>query len=231
MASHIFQFPQEVLNDINSLIEKGGSIRAIKALIQEKHADKVEIPALQTLSLYRQQYLAKSSGKQITTEKQDIQREFNEGLTELDRLLTQIKGRQELNYSNVKLLQGLMGKCLLRESALEVQQANNRVPDMNIEKQMLAYISEARNYVKTIVQLTADLAAHQAKLDELVKKETKFILQTVSQIILQICPDRYEQFSTMFKNALMTQSGNIDLEVAKEESESDIKILENSIKK
>lgn len=230
MASHIFQFPQEVLTDINTLIEKGASVRNIQAAIKEKHANQVEVPSLQTILLYRKQYLAKSKGESVLTDKQEIQREFNEGLTELDRLLTQIKGRQELNYSNVKLLQGLMGKCLLRESALEIQQANNRVPDMYIEKQMLAYISEARNYVKTIVQLTADLASQQAKLDELVKKETKFILQTVSQIILQICPDRYEQFSKMFKSALLNQSGNLNMTVAQEETDTDTKILEDSIK-
>lgn len=218
MASHLFQYPPEVLEDLNELIEKGTSIRLIRQHISDNYKNVVAVPSLDTISLYRKQYLAKSKGIALTTDKQEIQREFNEGLTELDRLLTQIKGRQELNYSNVKLLQGLMGKCLLREAALEVQQANNRTPDMYVEKQMLAYISEARNYVKTIVQLTADLASQQAKLDELVKKETKFILQTVSQIILQICPERYEQFSSMFKQALMSESNNLTMTVAQEET-------------
>ena len=177
--------------------------------------------------LYRKQYLSKNTYNAITSDKLAIQKEFNDGLTELDRLLTQIKDRQELNYSNVKVLQGLMGKCLLRESALEVHQANNRVPDMNIEKQMLAYMAEARNYVKTIVQLTADLASQQAKLDELVKKETRFILQTVSNIILQICPDRYEQFTRLFKQALMNESSSLNMQAAQVEVKDDEKEIKS----
>ena len=228
MASHIFQYPPEVLADINELIDKGASIRVIKQRFEDKYKNIVPVPANDTISLYRKQYLAKGKSIALSTDKQDIQRQFNEGLTELDRLLTQIKGRQELNYSNVKLLQGLMGKCLLREAALEVQQANNRTPDMYIEKQMLAYISEARNYVKTIVQLTADLASQQAKLDELVKKETKFILQTVSNIILQVCPQYYEQFSRKFKEALMNESSNLNMEVAQEEANADEKIIKEN---
>ena len=230
MASHIFQYPPDVLADINELIDKGASIRVIRKRFEDKYKNVVPVPANDTISLYRKQYLAKGKSIALTNDKQEIQRQFNEGLTELDRLLTQIKGRQELNYSNVKLLQGLMGKCLLREAALEVQQASNRTPDMYIEKQMLAYISEARNYVKTIVQLTADLASQQAKLDELVKKETKFILQTVSNIVLQICPDRYEQFSRLFKQALMNESSNLNMEVAQEEINNDDKLLQETIK-
>lgn len=228
MASHIFQYPPDVLADINELIDKGASIRVIRQRFEDKYKNVVPVPANDTISLYRKQYLAKGKSIALSTDKQDIQRQFNEGLTELDRLLTQIKGRQELNYSNVKLLQGLMGKCLLREAALEVQQANNRTPDMYIEKQMLAYISEARNYVKTIVQLTADLASQQAKLDELVKKETKFILQTVSNIILQVCPQYYEQFSRKFKEALMNESNSLNMEVAQEEANADDKIIKEN---
>lgn len=219
MASHVFQYPPEVLNSINELIDKGASMRAIRQHLIDNFSNVIAIPAVDTLSLYRKQYLSKNKGELLSTDKQSIQREFNEGLTELDRLLNQIKGRQELNYSNVKILQGLMGKCLLRESALEIQQANNRVPDMNIEKQMLAYISEARNYVKTIVQLTADLAAQQAKLDELVKKETKFILQTVSNVLLQVCPQYYEQFSRKFKEAMSSESDNLNMAAAEEEAD------------
>lgn len=230
MASHIFQYPPEVLSDINELIDKGASIRVIRQRFADKYKNVVPVPANDTIALYRKQYLAKGKSIALSTDKQDIQRQFNEGLTELDRLLTQIKGRQELNYSNVKLLQGLMGKCLLREAALEVQQASNRIPDMYIEKQMLAYISEARNYVKTIVQLTADLASQQAKLDDLVKKETKFILQTVSNIILQVCPQYYEQFSRKFKEALMNESSNLNMEVAQEEANADEKIFKETMK-
>ena len=192
MASHIFQYPADVLEALNQKIDSGASVRVIQQFIKDNYSNVVTVPSLDAISLYRKQYQSKNTAITLQTNKTEISREFNEGLTELDRLLTQIKGRQELNYSNVKVLQGLMGKCLLRESALEHQQASNRVPDMMVEKQILAYISEARNYVKTIVQLTADLASQQAKLDELVKKETKFLLQTVSNIILQICPQHYE---------------------------------------
>lgn len=227
MASHIFQYPADVLEALNQKIDSGASVRVIQQFIKDNYSNVVTVPSLDAISLYRKQYQSKNTAITLQTNKTEISREFNEGLTELDRLLTQIKGRQELNYSNVKVLQGLMGKCLLRESALEHQQASNRVPDMMVEKQILAYISEARNYVKTIVQLTADLASQQAKLDELVKKETKFLLQTVSNIVLQICPDRYEQFSRLFKQALMNESSNLNMEVAQEESMKDEKELKN----
>ena len=228
MASHIFQYPADVLEALNQKIDSGASVRVIQQFIKDNYSNVVTVPSLDAISLYRKQYQSKNTAVTLQTNKTEISREFNEGLTELDRLLTQIKGRQELNYSNVKVLQGLMGKCLLRESALEHQQASNRVPDMMVEKQILAYISEARNYVKTIVQLTADLASQQAKLDELVKKETKFLLQTVSNIVLQICPDRYEQFSRLFKQALMNESSNLNMEVAQEESTKDEKIIKEN---
>jgi len=228
MASHIFQYPADVLEALNQKIDSGASVRVIQQFIKDNYSNVVTVPSLDAISLYRKQYQSKNTAITLQTNKTEISREFNEGLTELDRLLTQIKGRQELNYSNVKVLQGLMGKCLLRESALEHQQASNRVPDMMVEKQILAYISEARNYVKTIVQLTADLASQQAKLDELVKKETKFLLQTVSNIVLQICPDRYEQFSRLFKQALMNESSNLNMEVAQEESMKDEKIIKEN---
>lgn len=227
MASHIFQYPADVLEALNQKIDSGASVRVIQQFIKDNYSNVVTVPSLDAISLYRKQYQSKNTAITLQANKTEISREFNEGLTELDRLLTQIKGRQELNYSNVKVLQGLMGKCLLRESALEHQQASNRVPDMMVEKQILAYISEARNYVKTIVQLTADLASQQAKLDELVKKETKFLLQTVSNIVLQICPDRYEQFSRLFKQALMNESSSLNMEVAQEESMNDEKELKN----
>lgn len=228
MASHIFQYPADVLEALNQKIDSGASVRVIQQFIKDNYSNVVTVPSLDAISLYRKQYQSKNTAITLQTNKTEISREFNEGLTELDRLLTQIKGRQELNYSNVKVLQGLMGKCLLRESALEHQQASNRVPDMMVEKQILAYISEARNYVKTIVQLTADLASQQAKLDELVKKETKFLLQTVSNIVLQICPDRYEQFSRLFKQALMNESSSLNMEVAQEESMNDEKIIKEN---
>ena len=228
MASHIFQYPADVLEALNQKIDSGASVRVIQQFIKDNYSNVVTVPSLDAISLYRKQYQSKNTAITLQTNKTEISREFNEGLTELDRLLTQIKGRQELNYSNVKVLQGLMGKCLLRESALEHQQASNRVPDMMVEKQILAYISEARNYVKTIVQLTADLASQQAKLDELVKKETKFLLKTVSNIVLQICPDRYEQFSRLFKQALMNESSSLNMEVAQEESMNDEKIIKEN---
>lgn len=228
MASHIFQYPADVLEALNQKIDSGASVRVIQQFIKDNYSNVVTVPSLDAISLYRKQYQSKNTAITLQTNKTEISREFNEGLTELDRLLTQIKGRQELNYSNVKVLQGLMGKCLLRESALEHQQASNRVPDMMVEKQILAYISEARNYVKTIVQLTADLASQQAKLDELVKKETKFLLQTVSNIILQICPQYYEQFSRLFKQALMNESSSLNMEVAQEESTKDEKIIKEN---
>ena len=228
MASHIFQYPADVLEALNQKIDSGASVRVIQQFIKDNYSNVVTVPSLDAISLYRKQYQSKNTAITLQTNKTEISREFNEGLTELDRLLTQIKGRQELNYSNVKVLQGLMGKCLLRESALEHQQASSRVPDMMVEKQILAYISEARNYVKTIVQLTADLASQQAKLDELVKKETKFLLQTVSNIILQICPQHYEQFSRLFKQALMNESSNLNMEVAQEESMKDEKIIKEN---
>lgn len=228
MASHIFQYPADVLEALNQKIDSGASVRVIQQFIKDNYSNVVTVPSLDAISLYRKQYQSKNTAITLQTNKTEISREFNEGLTELDRLLTQIKGRQELNYSNVKVLQGLMGKCLLRESALEHQQASSRVPDMMVEKQILAYISEARNYVKTIVQLTADLASQQAKLDELVKKETKFLLQTVSNIILQICPQHYEQFSRLFKQALMNESSNLNMEVAQEESTKDEKIIKEN---
>lgn len=228
MASHIFQYPADVLEALNQKIDSGASVRVIQQFIKDNYSNVVTVPSLDAISLYRKQYQSKNTAITLQTNKTEISREFNEGLTELDRLLTQIKGRQELNYSNVKVLQGLMGKCLLRESALEHQQASNRVPDMMVEKQILAYISEARNYVKTIVQLTADLASQQAKLDELVKKETKFLLQTVSNIILQICPQHYEQFSRLFKQALVSESSSLNMEVAQEESMNDEKIIKEN---
>lgn len=228
MASHIFQYPADVLEALNQKIDSGASVRVIQQFIKDNYSNVVTVPSLDAISLYRKQYQSKNTAITLQTNKTEISREFNEGLTELDRLLTQIKGRQELNYSNVKVLQGLMGKCLLRESALEHQQASSRVPDMMVEKQILAYISEARNYVKTIVQLTADLASQQAKLDELVKKETKFLLQTVSNIILQICPQHYEQFSRLFKQALMNESSNLNMEVAQEESMKGEKIIKEN---
>lgn len=230
MASHIFQYPADVLEALNQKIDSGASVRVIQQFIKDNYSNVVTVPSLDAISLYRKQYQSKNTAITLQTNKTEISREFNEGLTELDRLLTQIKGRQELNYSNVKVLQGLMGKCLLRESALEHQQASNRVPDMMVEKQILAYLSEARSYVKTIVQLTSELASQQAKLDDLVKKETKFILQTVSNIILQICPQYYEQFSRKFKEALMNESSNLDIEVAQEEANADEKLLKESLK-
>ena len=230
MASHIFQYPADVLEALNQKIDSGASVRVIQQFLKDNYSNVISIPSLDAISLYRKQYMSKTTAVAIQTNKTEISREFNEGLTELDRLLSQIKGRQELNYSNVKVLQGLMGKCLLRESALERQQASNRVPDMMVEKQILAYLSEARSYVKTIVQLTSELASQQAKLDDLVKKETKFILQTVSNIILQICPQYYEQFSRKFKEALMNESSNLDMEVAQEEASTDEKILKESLK-
>ena len=46
--------------------------------------------------------------------------------------------------------------------------------------------------------------------------------------VLQICPDRYEQFSRLFKQALMNESSNLNMEVAQEESTKDEKIIKEN---
>lgn len=211
MASYIYSYPQHIQNAINDKIEQGASLRNILDMLKAEYASELSnLPAIDTLNNYRKQYLNTGKVVQYNTEKQKLQREFNTGLAELDKLLTQVKDRQALNYSNVNVLQGLMGKCLLRLNDLEHVQSERKIPDMQVEKQILAYMEEARSYVKTIVSLTSDLAAQQAKMDDIVKKETKFILSTVSNIILQICPDRYETFTTLFKAALLNEGRDLN---------------------
>jgi len=210
MASTLFDLPAEIREQINEKIEQGMSIQRLQKFIKDNFSDTLSTPAFDTLSRYRKQYKVLSSPTPHIVPKEEIQRDFNAGLAELDKVLNQIKDKQDLDYSNVNVLQGLMGKCLIRLSELEKVQADNSHIDVNLEKQILAYIDETKNFVKTIVTLTNALNSQQAKLDELIQKETKFILQTVSNIVLQICPDRYDQFTAAFRSSLVMTGRGIN---------------------
>ena len=209
--SSIFDLPISIRTELEQMIDKSTSGLGIYNRLKEKYGSQTQVPTVPTILRYVKYY----NGKKETLQKKVIEEKltcnFESGLQEIEGVLTQIQQGGDPSFNKVRLLEGLVAKCLQRINDLECDQPSGKgkKKDPRIEQAIARYISEAKSIVESVTKLSGDVQKDEQILIQLIRKETQEILALVKDIILDVCPEKYNVFRDKLKLRLQDKGKEI----------------------
>jgi hypothetical protein len=197
--SAVLELPPEVRTEIDSLIEKDCSGLFIYSSLKDKYGQAVQVPTVPTLLRYIKYYRLQrgSIQKQIIDER--LTYNFEGGLQEVESVLVQISQNKEPSFNKTRLLEGLAAKCIQRISELEISTIKR---DFRVENAIARYISEVKSIIETVTRLSGDTQKDEQVFIQLIRNESKGVLELVREIVLEIAPEKYELFKDKLKKRL-----------------------------
>ena len=220
--SSILKLPPNIRTELDSFIEDGSkSGLAIYHALKEKYGSVTQVPTVPTILRYVKYYnIQKNSmSKRIVEEK--ITYKFEDGIKEIENVLIQIDNGQEPRFNKLRVLEGLAAKCLMRIKDIEDKHKDT----ISAEGAIAKYISEAKNIIESINKLSKDVSNDEQVLIQLIRNESRGVLEAVRDIILDIAPDKYELFKEKLKHKMSDHGAVIDI-VSSAKPEEDQKLLE-----
>jgi hypothetical protein len=201
----VLTLPADVKAEIDALIEKQCSGRSISSTMKEKYPEStgVVIPSLPTLLKYIRYYQTSKRDLQRNSIEKGLITKLETGIVEINQVLVQVSQGQSPNFDKVRLLEGLAGKCLQRVKRLEDLTEDSKKPIPSVENAIVRYLSTVKDIIQSSAELSSD-APNDRDLIQLVKAETRELLELVKTLILEICPEKYEEFRLRLQDKLQT---------------------------
>jgi len=199
--SAVLDLPSNIRAELESMIEKDRSGLAIYSSLKEKYGNTTTIPTVPTLLRYIRYYKERKGTIQKQVIEEKLAFTFEDGIREVENVLVQISQGKEPSFNKVKLLEGLAAKCLERIHFLETIDGGQkqRKRDSRIETAIARYISEAKNIMESLTKLSGDVQKDEQVLIQLIRNESKEMLSAVKDVILAICPEKYNLFREKLK--------------------------------
>jgi hypothetical protein len=211
----VSKYPPEVLNEINDLIDRNNSGAFILRAIQSKYPELDPPLNHTTLNRYIKKYKHQNQvSKKIIVEAQLLAK-FSEGINEIEHLVAQVTKQDNPDFNKIRLMEGLVGKCLIRINALEAaskDKASEASP--GIDGAIVKYISEVRNIIESVLKMSALFRSDEQETVRLVRLESKMILELVRSVALEVCPEKYNAFSQILKQKLQAHKISLDSQQA-----------------
>lgn len=204
--SVLFDLPPEVRAEVDNLIDQDYSGLAIYNSLREKFQN-IKIPTLPTILRYIRYYRVQKQNIKRQLAEEKILCNFESGLAEINSVLIQISRGKDPIFNKIRLLEGLVGKCMQRITALENLEVD-RKSNQNVDNIIIRYISEVKSIVDIINKLSGNNAYQDEKiLIQLIRNEAKGVLEAVREIVLEICPEKYD----LFKEKLLLKLQSLGL--------------------
>ena len=199
--SSILELNPTVRAELEELIEKGTSGLSIYNTLKQKYEPQIKVPTVPTILRYVKYYQLKKRDTQKKLVEEKLACDFGDGITEIENIVARVTQNEEPTFNKIRLLEGLVAKCLCRitslESSLQGQKANP-----SIENAIVRYVSEVKTLAETITKLSAESQQSETVLIQMIRNEAKTVLEVIREIILDICPEKYDLFKEKLRRKL-----------------------------
>jgi hypothetical protein len=212
MRNIINDLPPEIHAEIDSMVSAQASGSAIHRMLKDKYSTLISVPALPTVLKYirKKNEEDKRAGSSVLSPAAVSQ--FALGLSELARVADQARTKNEPNFSKIRILEGLVGKCILRIQSIEDAATKTTKIFPGNEQAMVKYISEIRGIIESVIKLSTDLKQDDQEILQLIRAESQAFLKIVKSVVLDVCPEKYELFKLKLKEGLKTKSVELGIE-------------------
>jgi hypothetical protein len=197
----VMALPPDIKAEVDSLVENNCSGRSLYFTLKEKYKETAQIPSIPTLLKYIKYYHASKQQVQRQVVEEKMLTKLEGGIVEVDRVLIQISKGEDPSFNKIHLLEGLAGKCLKRIQNLENMVSTYKDPDPAVENVIVRYVSTVKEIVQSVVTLANESQDDQV-LIQMIRAETSGILRAVNEVLLDLCPDKYEEFKEKLKTKL-----------------------------
>jgi len=205
--SAVLTLPPTIRTELDVLIDKNSSGLSIYKKLKEKYSQTSTIPTVPTLLRYIKYYKVQKGQVQKKIIDEKFAYNFGDGVKEIENILVQISKGSEPNFNKIRLLEGLAGKCIQRVKILEDLPGK---ADPRVETAIARYISETKSIVESVTKLAEETSKDEQVLIQLIRNESKDLLRTVREIVLDVCPEKYDLFKEKLKVKLKAVGVSID---------------------
>ena len=206
--SNIFNLPPNIRTELDTFIDNGKAGLAIYGALREKYGSLMRVPSVPTIIRYVKYYNLQKRNTQSKIIEERIAYKFEDGLKEIEGILIQISEGKEPRFNKIKLLEGLVAKCLRRIAELELYPGQKTDKEVAIAR----YISEAKNIVESLTKLSKEIQGDERVLIQLIRNESRGVLEAVREIILDIAPDKYALFKEKMRVKMKEHGAIVDVE-------------------
>lgn len=213
--SAVLELPPNIRAELESMVDRSKSGLSIYSSLKEKHGNTATIPSVPTILRYMRYYQTKKGAVQKQVFEEKLAFAFEDGLKEIESVVVQISQGKEPNFNKLKLLEGLAAKCIERVHLLEQSNVTTK-KDPRIETAIARYISEARGIIESVTKLSEEVTKDEHVLIQLIRNESRDILASVKDVILAICPEKYDLFKEKLKLKLSEKGAVIDVQPVEE---------------
>lgn len=206
--SSILNLPPDIRTELDTFIDNGKASLAIYGVLKEKYGSLTRIPTVPTIIRYVKYYNLQKRNTQSKIVEERIAYKFDDGLKEIESILVQISAGKEPRFNKIHLLEGLVAKCLKRISELELY------PGQKVDKEVAIarYIAEAKNIVESLNKLSKEIQSDERVLIQLIRNESRGVLEAVREIVLEIAPDKYDLFKAKLMSKMQEHGAVVEVE-------------------
>lgn len=206
MKNIISTLPPEILAEVNKMVEMQASGSAIHRMLKDKYSNVIKTPALPTVLAYIRKKGEEDKRSSLSVISPSAVSQFALGLHELAKVADQARTKNEPNFSKIRILEGLVGKCVLRILAIEEATTKTTKIFPGHEQAMVKYISEIKSIIESVIKLSTDLKKDDEEILQLIRAESQAFLKIVKAVVLDVCPEKYESFKLKLREGLKAKS-------------------------
>lgn len=212
MKNIISTLPPEIRAEVDKMVEMQASGSATHRMLVDKYSNVIKVPALPTVLAYIRKKNEQDKRAGLSVISPSAVSQFALGLHELARVADQARTKNEPNFSKIRILEGLVGKCVLRILAIEEATTKTTKIFPGHEQAMVKYISEIKSIIESVIKLSTDLKKDDAEIIQLIRDESQAFLKIVKAVVLDVCPEKYELFKLKLKEGLKSKSVELGVE-------------------
>ena len=200
----VLDLPPEIQQEINKLIDDSNSSNNIHKTLTGKYTGKFLVPSIPTIVKYVRWYNVQKHTVVKAAIEEELLSNFKDGLAEIQSLLDRTSLEKSPNFEKIKVLDGIVGKCLLRAHDME-ESVEGKVHAPTTETAIIHYYSEVRKIIETTLKLSATFKEDEATLLQIINSEAKLFLEMVRDTVLEVCPEKAELFKRAFDRRLASK--------------------------
>jgi len=202
----VLHLPPDVKTEIDQLIDQDSSGQAIYRSLTAKYGTQLKVPSLPTILKYVRYYNSQKMGIQKQIIEERLVSQFQNGVQEIETLIAKVsQGQDQATFNKVRVLEGLVAKCMLRIHSLELTQSSATRPNTAVEQAIARYIAEVKSIIESIIKMSSSIQQDEQTLIQVINVQSNKFLEVVRDIVLEVCPERYDTFRTKLESKLRDQ--------------------------
>jgi hypothetical protein len=202
--NRILALPIKIQAEVDELIRLGNGAVYIRDFLSQRYGTipNIVIPSLQTIVRYIRHYRSRSDKLYEAKAKKDLVENFDKEFTKITTTLKKVE-QSPSNLDKTLVLEDLIQKCNARIARLESEQ--KKVLKANNEAIIVRYVTEIRNIIETLAKITGEVRENEKVVVQVVQGELFGLLDVIKQIVLEVCPERFDLFKEKLKVKLLSK--------------------------